>query len=96
MITGEESAYPLAQEWQNQFAQEWHSRMHGLTKREHFASMAMQAIVNSTLINTDTMESVNRLSKQQGKDPANIIALMSVEYADALIDELNKSRDEQS
>ena len=50
----------------------------GLTKREYFAALAMQALLSDSQLNGYT--------PQQYAEGA-------VEYADALIEELNKSKD---
>jgi hypothetical protein len=48
----------------------------GLTKREYFAGLAMQSLC--------------KIAEKFGDDP-DIIAELSVDYADALLKELNKS-----
>lgn len=51
----------------------------GITKREHFAGMALQGLVSSYKMNTAL-----------GVENLRIIAEMSVALADALIEQLNK------
>ena len=58
----------------------------GLTKRELFAAMAMQASASSY----ETMVGVKALGKEEGISIVSLVAMSSVEYADALIAELNK------
>ena len=70
MTDGNESAFPEVQE-QPQF----NHHSYGLTKREYFASMAMQGLLSNP----------NDHSLSQ-----KAIAISSVEMADALIKELNK------
>jgi hypothetical protein len=48
----------------------------GLSKREYFAGLAMQALC--------------KIAEKFGDDP-DVIAELSVDYADALLKELNKS-----
>lgn len=72
MTNGQESAFPEVQEVP-QFS--YHS--YGLTKREYFASMAMQGVLSDP-----TNESLSQKA----------IAIYAVEMADTLIKELNKER----
>jgi len=69
-------AYPLP----NEAAPfEKHSAIDGLTKREHFAVMAMQGILsNSSMISTTDDGAIDWIS------------VMSVKAADALLEELDK------
>jgi hypothetical protein len=48
---------------------------HGLTKREHFAGLAMQAIISAGYIGM----------------PSGPLSAMAVKYADALLAELDKA-----
>lgn len=57
-----------------------YSAKHGLTKREYFAAMAMSAITN--VISHDSMIITPR-----------VIAGLSVELADTLIEKLNSTED---
>lgn len=60
-----------------------HFAFWGLTKREYFAAMAMQGILSAS--HSDAESSAGFYSPQDKN-----IAIMSVQYADALINELNK------
>lgn len=71
MTHGNESAFPEVQE-QPQF----NHHSYGLTKREYFASMAMQGIVSSPY------DDYSHAS----------VAFYAVGMADALIEELNKQK----
>lgn len=51
----------------------------GLTKREHFAAMAMQGLLSACYINEDLIIGPH-------------ISRLSIEQADALIAELNKEK----
>jgi hypothetical protein len=70
MEKGEQPIHP-------QTPESWSVNMSGLTKREHFAAMAMQGI----MANMSTKMTFN---KHEGK------AALSVEIADALLKELDK------
>jgi hypothetical protein len=64
---------------------------YGLTKRELFAAMAMQAVVS----NPEYLKPENQqqILTQYGKDEAqwsSLIAWMALDYADALLAELAK------
>lgn len=62
----------------------YHEQKGGLTKREYFAAMAMQGLLaNETLIDI--------LSGNNGMQVPNLIAEYSIQYTNALIEELNKS-----
>ncbi len=50
----------------------------GLTKREHFAAMAMQAFASNR-------ESMVLLASSRGDDICDAVALASIEFADALL-----------
>jgi hypothetical protein len=56
----------------------------GLTKREHFAGLAMQG-----LLANQTVRDI--LSGNNGMQVPDLIAEYSLQYADALIEELNKT-----
>lgn len=64
----------------------------GLTKREHFAAMAMQAIITGTHSDSKVLEGLSVMFKKNNEMPANYIASAAIEYADALIEELNKTK----
>lgn len=61
-------------------------RHDGLTKREHFAAMAMQGILANSLI----YEAMIPASKHYGVSSSQGTAEFAVTVADALIAELNK------
>ena len=56
----------------------------GLTKREHFSAMAMQGFISDS----DTMDHVKR--NANGNSFIDVLAVMAVQQADALIEALNK------
>lgn len=58
----------------------------GLTKREYFAVMAM----SSALGNSGLNEGVVRTAKEKSMSVQATVAGMSIEFADALIEALNK------
>jgi len=59
----------------------------GLTKREYFAAMAMQALASNQFVS----EVLFKYVKQKGiYAEENVIAISAVQYADALIEALNK------
>jgi len=64
----------------------------GLTKREHFAAMAMQGL----LANGEDVRYVNGLSKQQKKDfdwsCEDHISLIAVSYANGLLKALEETK----
>lgn len=57
----------------------------GLTKREYFAGLAMQAIITSSL--KEAMDSAIVL----GISTEHVVALIAAGHADALLDEMEKS-----
>ncbi|MES2530439.1 MAG: hypothetical protein V4636_05350 [Pseudomonadota bacterium] len=68
----------------------------GLTKREHFAAMAMQGLLADRRTMTDlgevfaTVSSHEHGSKEFTAGLRKLISVMSIAHADALIAELNK------
>lgn len=62
----------------------------GLTKREHFASMAMQGILAGLHGSKEVMKAFSKKCDEEKEEPVDYIANMSIEYADALIQALNK------
>jgi len=58
-----------------------HDYQIGLTKREYFAAQAMQALLTGK---------IETIPEDEGKTWGKIISERSVEYADALIKELEK------
>lgn len=58
----------------------------GLTIRQHFAAMAMQALLSDVEVQRWIQED----PRYDGDNFKNVVAVNSVEFADALIAELNK------
>lgn len=83
MSKGEQPAYPVksAAEYQ----------AHGLTKREYFTGLAMQAIISGTLSNSDAMRASSILATESGKDDYTYLVSHAVRYADAALTELEKT-----
>ena len=79
---GNDTAYPSAgvQNFEET------NQVGGLTKREHFAAMAMQGFCAN--------EGLANLIKRFPEKDEICVARAAVEYADALIEELNKTKDE--
>ena len=75
MITGNETAYPVVEIEEGVGVAASDER--GLTIRQHFAAMAMQAIISKHGIIANNQRTV---------------AISAVVYADALINELNKAQ----
>lgn len=59
----------------------------GLTKREHFAGLAMQGLLSCDAF----AESTKKLSQERRKNPSEIISGIAVEFADALLAALEES-----
>lgn len=85
MTDGRESAYPCNYELDSE----------GLTKRELFAAMAMQALIAKIPlfdregehgIHTPTIEEIHGIRKQ--------VAQSATDYADALIEALNEGKEQ--
>jgi len=55
----------------------------GLTKREHFAGLAMQGLCGS-------LAEINRIGEQYDVDSVKILSELSVKYADALLKALGE------
>lgn len=96
MITGNESAIPIAYEKEfGSYGQKMLVANHGLTIRQHFAAMAMQAALTC---DADIQMSVIRKIIDLPPDavyeyPKHYMqyqAKIAVEAADAIINELNK------
>jgi hypothetical protein len=85
MSRGDEDAFPTA--YVNVDGESFKSD--GLTIREHFAAMAMQGFLSDSAV----LENLNTLSEKDGRDPDDLIAIMAIRQADALIEALEK-RDE--
>lgn len=68
----------------------------GLTKREYFAAMAMQALVSNQSAWDEINGKVDEISKERpdlykaGEGVCWMVTSMSVQLADALIEALNK------
>lgn len=72
--------------------------MHGLTKREHFAGLAMQGLLSEE---NSIAQTKTDAAEILGIDPENydwkthwpqLVAKVSVQHADALLAELEKSK----
>jgi hypothetical protein len=63
-----------------------HTHDRGLTKRQYCAQGAMQAILGSS----DLMSSAARMSMEERISVRFIVATLSANYADALLEELAK------
>jgi hypothetical protein len=57
----------------------------GLTKREHFAAMAMQGLLSNGRALTQ-----EEIIKYDGKTLGEVTSIIAVSYADTLVNELNK------
>lgn len=66
------------------------SHRNGLTKREYFASMALQGILSNPVHNDNNIMGVNG-SNSHGYIASSLAASNAVFYADALIAQLNES-----
>ncbi len=64
---------------------EWHTPVHGLTKREYFAAQAMQAFAT----NPDWAKTMDEIS--EWNDYSERLATIAVSLADALLAELSKT-----
>lgn len=64
----------------------------GLTKREHFAALAMQGISAGVFSNERVAIKLLEVSDEGDINPQKYIVGMALEMADALIEELNKSK----
>lgn len=60
---------------------------YGLTKREHFAGLAMQGLLSNAGLNGEILETAN----DRGNDISDVITLGAIELADALLAALEKS-----
>lgn len=80
MTNENDNAFPVIA-WE-QYGQKWEYQQ-GLTKREYFAAMAMQGFLSSIDWCAD-----NAVANESH---AKITAKVSIQYADALINELNKN-----
>lgn len=78
---GNEPAYPT-QMWDQEMKEAtWIDG--GLTKREHFAAMAMQGLIGCS----------DKLATARGQTLGERVSELSVYYADALIEALNKEEE---
>lgn len=62
----------------------------GLTKRELFAAMAMQAIQTGILCDVDVLQATAETAARKGMETSHYISQSAVELADALLTELAK------
>lgn len=63
----------------------------GLNKREHFAAMAMQGILSSAIVSDSVVKyQTSVVHSITQKAVPHVIAASAVEFADALIEELEK------
>jgi len=60
-----------------------------LTKREYFAGLAMQGMIERGMVVKDKLSGV-----YENRHPYDLIAVEAIRHADALIAELNKESDE--
>lgn len=67
-----------------------------MTTREHFAGMAMTAMINGDQINSESAVATSQLAKIREVSCAEITALLAIEYADALIAELARATEKSS
>ena len=58
----------------------------GLTKREYFAAMAMQGFVSCA----EAMNQLRLIEERSDKNQSEMIAMISLGFADALLKELEK------
>jgi len=73
----------------NDFTTYGHDPASSMTKREHFAAMAMQGICQ----NNDLLEALGlHFPDLQTKPIKNVVAVHAAAYADALIEALNKEK----
>jgi hypothetical protein len=80
MSRGDERVYPCEHKPETPYSEL------GLTIREHFAAMAMQGLLSDSAV----LENLNTLSEKDGRDPDDLIAIMAIRQADALIEGLEK------
>ncbi len=66
------------------------SSVGGLTKRELFAAMAMQAIITNDNYLLQRNEELEKLERYKEEELENVVGRTAVNYADALIAELEK------
>jgi hypothetical protein len=78
MTHGNDAAFTALSDGSNGLKQH-----HGLTKREYFASMALQGIL------ADKMNTLSICAQYPVDDPAEIVTLKAVGIAEALIKALN-------
>ena len=79
-----EPAYPNPGEMWNG------NKVSGLTKREYFAALAMQGYIIASHGNEKLLAGYVKNAGKQNKPMCNMLAEAALNYADALIDELNK------
>lgn len=88
MSQGENAAFPFFGNFLNRDQKKMVVANVGLTKRELFAAMAMQAITNCT---AEPTYAAALMINAKGQKPGEYIAQLAIQQADALIAELNKN-----
>ena len=90
-ITGNEPANPMAAfRTEHLEGMSENGILTGLTIRQQFAMVAMQGVISGIHSNENVLAGLLKSSDSLKIEPENIIAQMAIEYADALIEELNK------
>ena len=90
-ITGNEPANPMAAfRTEHLDGMLENGILTGLTIRQQFAIAAMQGILSGIHANENVLSSLIKSADSLKVEPDNHIAQMAIEYADALIEELNK------
>lgn len=79
-----EPAYPVLDA--DPFERRPAEQFFGLTKREYFAGLALQA----TISNHEWLESLIVVGKSRGDGTAKVVCDSSVEFADSLLEALNE------
>lgn len=74
IITGNEPAYPVTD----------NIGMNGLTKREYFAAMAMQAVLSNPVYAQMILDKIPE------SEAAGFVSIVAIEQADNLITQLNQ------
>lgn len=96
-IKGTEPAYPIVTEVRTSIHSEQPNTMmeltdSGITIRQRFAMAAMQGILSGIHANENVLSKLLKSSNGLKIKPQNNIAEMAIEYADGLIEELNKEK----
>lgn len=82
MSNKDQPAFSQSRLHKNSYTNEWEG---GLTKREYFAGLAMQAVISGHL------ESAIATARATGKSEEEVVSIVSLGYADALLAELEKT-----